>query len=103
MKLTTEQVDAIERQTGAQPIPADNPAQDALESAFGEHTFYADPNGLHVLEPISTAGADGNHAEVLQIATWASETMDELQPIEPKRTGAVFSLDADAGLDADAE
>lgn len=93
MKLTTAQVGAIERQTGAQPIPQDNPAQEALENAFGEHTFYADPNGLHVLEQMDAVGSDVPHAEVIQIASWANEQMDELQAIQPRRTGAVLPLE----------
>ena len=38
---------------------------------------------------------DGEHAEVIQIAEWANEDKSELQPIEPRRTGAVFGLDAE--------
>lgn len=99
MKLTAEQVDAVERQTGAMPIPHDNPANEPLSQAFGEHTFYADQNGLHVLEPVEVEEADGEHAEVIQIAQWANDEMSELQPIQPVRTGAVFSLHSteDAG------
>lgn len=96
MQLNEEQVDAITRQTGAVPIPADNPANAALENAFGAHTFYADPNGLHVLEEVQLDD-EGDHAEVMQIAEWANEEMSELQPIEPKRTGAVFGLQAPDG------
>lgn len=94
MKLTAEQVDAVARQTGAQPIPYDNPAQEALQNVFGEHTFYADPNGLHVLEEVEGVETDAAHAEVIQIASWANDQMDELQPIEPKRTGAMLPLEA---------
>lgn len=97
MQLTEEQVDAIERQTGAVPIPADNPASQALQNAFGEHTFYADQNGLHVLEEVALDEAAGDHAEVVQIAEWANEEMSELQPIEPKRSGAVFGLQVPEG------
>lgn len=93
MKLTTDQVDAVARQTGAQPIPHDNPPQEALQNVFGDHTFYADPNGLHVLEEVETAETDPAQAEVIQIASWANEEMDELQPIEPRRTGAVLPLE----------
>ena len=100
MKLNNEQVDAIERQTGAVPIPADNPANEALQNVFGDHTFYADENGLHVLEQVVLEDAEeGTQAEVIQIAAWASEDKSELQPIEPKRTGAVFGLEAGDGAE----
>ncbi len=97
MKLNTVQVDAIEAQTGAVPIPEDNPANEALTNVFGDHTFYADQNGLHVLEEVAAEETPGgDHAEVIQIAEWANDDKSELQPIEPRRTGAVFGLDADA-------
>ena len=101
MKLNTVQVEAVEAQTGAIPIPDDNPANEALINVFGEHTFYADQNGLHVLETVAVEETtNGDHAEVIQIAEWANEDKSELQPIEPRRTGAVFGLDADAAAAA---
>ena len=101
MKLNTVQVEAIEAQTGAIPIPHDNPANEALINVFGEHTFYADQNGLHVLETVAVEETTtGEHAEVIQIAEWANDDKSELQPIEPRRTGAVFGLDADAAAAA---
>ncbi len=103
MKLTTDQVGAIERQTGAIPIPDDNPANEALTDVFGEHTFYADQNGLHVLEPVNVDSQDGDHAEVIQIAQWTTDDKDELQPIEPQRTGAVLGLDEESAAAIDAE
>ncbi|MEX0695595.1 MAG: hypothetical protein WD075_14185 [Rhodospirillales bacterium] len=97
MKLTTEQVGAIERQTGAVPIPDDNPASESLTEVFGTHTFYADQEGLHVLEPVAAAQEqDADQAEVVQIAQWTTDAKDELQPIEPQRSGSVLSL-ADDG------
>jgi hypothetical protein len=98
MKLTDDQVGTIERQTGAIPIPDDNPASEALTEVFGEHTFYADQNGLHVLEEVNIEEQAGDHAEVIQIAEWTTDEKDELQPIEPVRTGAVLGLDKDSEI-----
>ncbi len=92
MKLNADQVGAIERQTGAIPIPNDNPANTSLLEIFGDHTFYADQNGLHVLEQVDVPDFDGDAAEVIQIAEWTSDTKDELSPMEPQRTGAVLAL-----------
>ena len=99
MKLNAKQVDAIERQTGAAPIPEDNPANGALQDAFGEHTFYADQNGLHVLEAVNLEETEGDHAAVIQIAEWANDEKNELLPIEPRHTGAVIGLQAPEGDD----
>jgi len=98
MKLSDDQVGTIERQTGAIPIPDDNPASEALTEVFGEHTFYADQNGLHVLEQVVVEDRDGVHAEVIQIAEWTTDDKDELQPIEPQRTGAILGLDKDSEI-----
>lgn len=105
MKLTADQVGAIERHTGAIPIPEDNPANTSLVEIFGEHTFYADENGLHVLEQVEVPDFEGDAAEVIQIAEWTSDTKDELSPIEPQRSGAILPLqdmpdEASGGEDA---
>ncbi len=92
MKLTTEQVTAIESQTGALPIPEDNEANTTLVEIFGDHTYYADQNGLCVLEPAEVEDGTPDLAEVIQIAEWASDSKDELQPIDPQQTGAILSL-----------
>ncbi len=95
MKLSSEQIDVIERQTGAIPIPEDNPANESLTGVFGTHTFYADQDGLHVLEPVTLDGQDGDLVEVIKIAEWSSADKNELQSIEPERSGSVLDLDAD--------
>jgi len=95
MKLTSEQTDAIERQTGAIPIPEDNPASESLTEVFGAHTFYADQEGLHVLEEVSLEDQEGNFVEVIKIAEWTTDEMNELQSVEPVRSGSVLDLDAD--------
>lgn len=92
MKLTTEQITIIETQTGAQPIPEDNEANTALVDIFGDHTYYADQNGLCILEPTEVEDGTQNLVEVIQIAEWANDAKDELQPIDPEQTGAILSL-----------
>ncbi len=79
-------------QTQVEPISEDSPAIGRLEKAFGDHTFYADPNGLHVLERQGAEKEHDNVVEVIQIAIWADEKKDALRPIEPRRTGAVLRL-----------
>lgn len=97
MKLTDDQVAAIERQTGAQPIPADNPATQQLEEGFGSHTFYADANGLHVIEVLGGEDAepDESRVAIVQIAEWADEEKTSLSPVEPRALGAL-DLNAEA-------
>lgn len=92
MKLTPEQIATIEKQTDALPIPEDNEANTALVEIFGDNTYYADQNGLCVLEPTVVDDGTQNLVEVIQIAAWANDTKDELQPIDPQKTGAILSL-----------
>lgn len=92
MKLTTEQIATIEKQTGALPIPDDNEANTALVEIFGDNTYYADQNGLCVLEPTEVDDGTKNLVEVIQIAEWANDAKDELQPMDPQQTGAILNL-----------
>jgi hypothetical protein len=91
MKLSDEQVKAVEEQTGLQPIPEDNPAMEQLKQNFGDHTFYVDDRGLYVL---ATAADDQEeeHATAVQVASWTDENRTALQAHEPQATEAVFKL-----------
>lgn len=91
MKLTDEQVKAVEENTGLQPIPSDNPAISQLHETFGDHTFYVDDKGLYVLE---TAPDDEqkDHATAVQVASWTDENMNALQAHEPQATDAIIKI-----------
>lgn len=95
MILSDSQIAVVERQTGATPIPQDDPVAGQLRQAFGEHTFYADPNGLHVIEvlPENMEGVEPGMAAIVQVAEWADEQKNSLSPIEPKALGAVISIE----------
>ncbi len=94
MKLNTQQVSAIKEQIGAEPVEPTSDAETQLREAFGEHTFYADVNGLFVFEPASqeTPPESAESALVIQVAAWANEEKDTLRSIEPKSSGIVVSL-----------
>jgi hypothetical protein len=91
MKLSDNQIKAVEENTGLQPVPEDNPAMSQLKENFGEHTFYVDDRGLYVLE---TAPDDPqqDHATAVQVAQWTDENMTALQPHEPKATDAIIKI-----------
>src|SRR5690348_13377948 len=69
MKLSTARVKQtlgqLEQQDGIEntvPVPEDSPVLPQLSSLFGDHTFFLDSEGLHIVEPIKSAtagGADG--------------------------------------------
>ena len=95
MKLTTDQTAAVQRQTGADPLPEDNPTMGQLREIFGEHTFYVAEQGLVVPEttpePAAPEAADDS-VEFMLVAVWAGEDKQSLQPIEPQPTGIKLEL-----------
>ena len=95
MKLTTDQTAAVQRQTGADPLPEDNPTMGQLREIFGEHTFYVAEQGLVVPEttpePAAPEAAD-DAVEFMLVAVWAGEDKQSLQPIEPQPTGIKLEL-----------
>lgn len=93
MKLSAQQIESIERQLGAEPIAEDNPAMDTLKSQFGDHTFYADTEGLSVLEPLE-ADSGGHRATVVQVATWADDQKTALVPHDPLVRDIVVDLES---------
>jgi len=91
MKLSDDQVKAVEENTGLKPIPPDNPAIERLQESFGDHTFYVDDRGLYVLETAEDE-AEGDQATAVQVASWTDENMTTLQAHEPQATDVVLSL-----------
>ena len=94
MKLDERQLAAIEARTGAKPLPADDPAATHLTGAFGEHSFFLDPNGLYVFEGIEVPDAEhgAEPALLVQIAEWTDETKSAIAPIEPKPADLIVDL-----------
>ena len=68
MKLTAAQVKAIEKKTGFKPLPDEAAEQSGLAGAFGDQTFYVDPNGVYVFEPVENPSGEGEPMMAIQIA-----------------------------------
>ena len=54
MKLTSVQVKQTLAQFDAEAIPEDHPAAAQLRQAFGDHTFFLDLSGLHIVAPVES-------------------------------------------------
>ena len=96
MKLTEKQIDAVRKQLNVEPVEDKHPVQKELEKAFRLHTFYADPNGLHIIEKAEPAGVDPGQGEfgiIMQIATWEGDSQESLQSIDPRQVGDILPLD----------
>jgi len=92
MKLTSAQVERTLSQFEAQALPENHPAVPKLNELFGEHTFFVDPKGLNVVEPVGAAKADAETAKVINLANWKDETFTTLVPHDPEPTEVVIVL-----------
>jgi hypothetical protein len=104
MKLTPEQIDGVTSQFEAQAVPQDNRMIAELNNMFGEHTFFLDNNGLHIVEKLAEpeeAGAPIVRApivrapivRVVKLASWTDPDHRTLAAHPPEPTDLVINLD----------
>jgi hypothetical protein len=90
MKLSNEQAQHVADQLSGQAIDEEHPSGQQLKQAAGDHTFFVNNDGLHVVEPRAMpGGADG---AVIKIGSWSEEQEGHLKLHEPEIHGEV-SLD----------
>ena len=82
MKLNAAQLPNVEQQLGVEALPEEHPVMPKLVEAFGEHTFFVDAAGLHIVE--LTVAAEMSNGTVVRLASWAGEERDKLQIHEPE-------------------
>ena len=92
MKLNSAQVEQTLRQFAAQPIPDDHPLVPQLNELFGDHTFFLDASGLHILEPTEHSEAGAQTWQVVKLASWKDATRSSLIPHNPEPTDVVVTL-----------
>jgi hypothetical protein len=80
----------------ATPIPDDHPLVGQLNRVFGDHTFFLDKNGLHIVEPAGPAQAGAKQATVVKLASWEDASQSRLQPHDPEPTDVVVELGSDS-------
>jgi len=94
MKLSSALVERTLSQFEAQAIPENHPAVPQLNSAFGEHTFFLDDNGLNIVE--TAESEEGARAgKVVKLASWKDANRTSLAPHEPEPTDVVVELEGD--------
>jgi hypothetical protein len=94
MKLNSVLVEQAGNQLGAEPIPEQHPAMPQLNRVFGDHTFFLDADGLHIVERGETNDDGAEIGEVLQVARWSDGDHTTLSPQQPEPTGVVIVLAA---------
>ena len=90
MKLNTALVEQTLTRFEAQAIPEDHPVVPQLNDAFGNHTFFLNGSGLHVVEPARPAETPPGSGEVIKLATWTDENRSSLASHDPEPTGVVI-------------
>jgi|SRR5579875_2011509 len=73
------------------PIPDDSPAIRQLNDLFGDHTFFLDNDGLHIVEPAEPK-ASVPAGKVVKLATWKDGEHKALTPQRPETTDIVVVL-----------
>ena len=91
MRLTSAQVERTLSQFDAQAIPEDHPVMAQLSDLFGDHTFFLNPNGLKVVEPVDPA-VESETGKVVNLADWTDESLTRLAPHPPQVTEIVVVL-----------
>jgi hypothetical protein len=57
-------------QFDAKALPDNHPAVPQLNELFGDHTFFLDVSGLHILEPTEHSEAGAQTWQVVKLASW---------------------------------
>jgi hypothetical protein len=92
MKLNEAQISKTLSQFRAQVLAEDHPAAAQLVELFGQHTFFLNPKGLHMLELLEVPGMEAEEGEVISLADWSDADFTELTMHRPKPTGVVVRL-----------
>lgn len=100
LKRTLDQLEEQPALQDAEVVPDDNPALPQLNQLFGDHTFFLDSGGLHIIEPTDTASTGTPMGVVIKLASWRDERRTSLRPHAPEPTDIVVVLESDE-LDED--
>lgn len=94
MKLSPDAIEQTLTQFEADPLPDDHPAVAQLNQIFGDHTYFLDPAGLHIVESAEKTNSGSQQAVVIKLASWSDESRTSLAPHPPEPTNVVIELKA---------
>lgn len=92
MKLNETQISKTLAQFQAQVLAEDHPAVAQFRELFGQHTFFLDARGLHVLELLEVPGMESQEGEIVSLADWSDANFTKLTTHQPEPTGVVIRL-----------
>jgi hypothetical protein len=96
MRLTTPLIERTLTQFEAQPIPENHPSMPELSRTFGDHTFFIDGEGLHIVEPTVEADAANEACQVVKVASWQDASRTSLVAHPPEPTEVIVELGGEA-------
>jgi hypothetical protein len=98
MKLSTARIQRtlhqLEEQTAFQEtllIGEDSPLKPKLNELYGDHTFFLDSEGIHIVEPTEFRSSAPT-GKVIKLATWKDNKHTALTPHRPQATDIVVVL-----------
>jgi hypothetical protein len=94
MKLSSEAVEQTLQQFEAEPLPENHPAVAQLNQIFGDHTYFLDGTGLHIVELTQATDSGSQQGVVVKLASWSDESRTSLAPHPPEPTNMVIELKA---------
>lgn len=93
MKLSSGSIDRTLTQFSAEVVPSEHPVAEQFRSNFGDHTFFLDRNGLHIVEPGEPYPNGAVTGRVVKLASWIDASKTSLAPHERVYTDIVVALD----------
>lgn len=96
MRLSPALVEKTLTQFEAQAIPENHPAMPELNRLFGDHTFFLDGSGLHIVEPAVGDDEGRQSANVVRLASWNDAERTSLAAHEPEPTDVMIELGSEA-------
>lgn len=92
MKLNKTQITKTLSQFQAQVLAEDHPVVAKFYELYGQHTFFLDARGLHVLELLEVPGMEAEEGEIVSLADWSDAGFTKLTTHQPEPTGIVVRL-----------
>jgi hypothetical protein len=95
MRLSSTLVARTLSQFEAQAIPDNHPSMPELNRTFGDHTFFLDGEGLHIVEPTAPSEEGIEAAQVMKVASWQDANRTSLVAHRPEPIDVVIELGSD--------
>ena len=76
-------------------LPDDSPVVPKLNELYGDHTFFLDSDGLHIIEPAALDDGEAPAGQVVKLASWNDASRTALSAHRPEPTEIVVVLGPD--------